>query len=171
MNSKAGQLTLPLLDPFFIKKRFPLDPESSRTLIFLFLTLSPELMLGSGFLVQSEHVYLLFSFKLVWFSSNFFDLHANFFGYWPFLVFRERFLDLREFSSGKPALSAFWQESFLSPELVSCKLHSFLQNMLITVTTAFTLPVYALLITISSALMLSLGAVVATLIRWGLVDI
>jgi hypothetical protein len=45
----------------FIKRRFPLDPESSRTLIVLFLTYSPELTLGSGVLAQSEHVFLLFS--------------------------------------------------------------------------------------------------------------
>jgi hypothetical protein len=30
---------------------------------------------------------LLFSFKLVHFSSNFFDLEANFFSIWPFLDF------------------------------------------------------------------------------------
>ncbi len=69
---------------FFMKRRSPLDPESSRTLIVLFLTFSPELTLGSG---QSEHVFLLFSSKLVQFSSNFFDLGANYFGIWPFLNF------------------------------------------------------------------------------------
>jgi hypothetical protein len=57
------------------------------TLIVLFLTFSPELMLGSGFLAQSERVFLLFSSKLVLFSSNFSDLDNNFFGSWPFLVF------------------------------------------------------------------------------------
>ena len=46
-----------LLNPFLIKRRSPLDPESSRTLIVLFLTYSPELMLGSGFLAQSERVF------------------------------------------------------------------------------------------------------------------
>ncbi len=76
-----------LLDPFFIKRRSPLDPESSRTLIVIFLTFSPELTLGSGFWARSEHVLLLFSSKLVLFSSNFFDLDANFFGNRPFLVF------------------------------------------------------------------------------------
>jgi hypothetical protein len=54
-----------LLEPFYIKRRSSLDPESSRTLIVLFLTFSPELMLGSGVLAQSEHVFLLFSSKLV----------------------------------------------------------------------------------------------------------
>ncbi len=68
--------------------------------ISLLLIFSQELMLGSGFLVQSEHVFLLFSFKLVLFSSNFFDLDANFFGNWPFLIFRERFLGPREFPPG-----------------------------------------------------------------------
>ncbi len=70
-----------------MKTRSPLYPESSRTLIVLFLTYSPELMLGSGVLARSEHVFLLFSSKLVQFSSNFFDLDANFFGIWPFLNF------------------------------------------------------------------------------------
>jgi hypothetical protein len=53
--------------PFFMKRRSPLDPESSRTLIVLFLTYSPELTFGSGVLAQSEHVILLFSIKLVQF--------------------------------------------------------------------------------------------------------
>ena len=75
-----------LLDPFFIKRSSPLDPESSRTLIVLFLTFSPELTLGSGFLVRSERVFLLFSFKLVLFGSNFFDLDDNFFSNRLFLV-------------------------------------------------------------------------------------
>jgi hypothetical protein len=48
---------------------------------------SPELTLGSGFLAQSERVFLLFSSKLVLFSSNFFDLDTNLFGIWPFLNF------------------------------------------------------------------------------------
>ena len=76
-----------LLGPFFMKRRSPLDPESSRTLIVLFLTYSPELTLGSGVLARSERVFLLFSIKLVRFSSNFFDLGANFFGIQPFLDF------------------------------------------------------------------------------------
>jgi hypothetical protein len=44
-------------------------------------------MLGSGILARSEHVFLLFSIKLVQISSDFFDLGANFFGIWPFLDF------------------------------------------------------------------------------------
>ncbi len=70
-----------------MKRRSQLDPESSKTLIVLFLTYSPELMLGSGVLARSEHVFLLFSIELVQFSSNFFDLGANFFGIWPFFDF------------------------------------------------------------------------------------
>jgi hypothetical protein len=73
--------------PFKKKKRSPLDPESSRTLIVLFLTYSPELILGSGVLAQSQRVFLLFSIKLVQFSSNFFNLDANFFDIRPFLDF------------------------------------------------------------------------------------
>jgi hypothetical protein len=74
--------------PFDPPRRAPhLDPESSRTLIVLFLTYSPELKLGSGVLVQSECVLLLFSFKVVQFSSNFFNLDANFFGIQLFLDF------------------------------------------------------------------------------------
>jgi hypothetical protein len=76
-----------LLDPIFMKRRSPLDPELSRTLIVLFLTFSPELKLGSGILVRFEHVFLHFSSKLVQFSSNFFDLDANFFGNRPLFVF------------------------------------------------------------------------------------
>ncbi len=75
-----------------MKRMSPLDPESSRTLIVLFLTYCPELTLGSGVLAQSEHVFLQFSSKLVQFSSNFFDLDANFFGNWPFLDFEKGFL-------------------------------------------------------------------------------
>jgi hypothetical protein len=76
-----------LLDPFFIKRRSPLDPESSRTYIVLFLTFSLELALRSGILVQSERVFLLFSSKVVQFSSKFFNLGTNFFGIPPFLDF------------------------------------------------------------------------------------
>jgi hypothetical protein len=72
---------------FFIKRRSPLDPESSRTQFVLFLTFCQELTLGSGLLVQSEHVFLPFCSKLVLFSSNFFDFDANFFGNRPFLFF------------------------------------------------------------------------------------
>jgi hypothetical protein len=75
-----------------MKRRSPLDPESSGTLIISFFTYSPELTLGSGVLAQSEHVFLLFSSKLVQFSSNFFDLDANFFGIWPFHDFEKGFL-------------------------------------------------------------------------------
>jgi hypothetical protein len=70
-----------------MKRRSPLDPESSRTLIVLFLTYSSELTLGSCALTQSERVLLLFSSKRVQFSSNFFNLDANFFGIQPFLNF------------------------------------------------------------------------------------
>jgi hypothetical protein len=101
-----------LLDPFFMKRRSPLDPESSRTLIVLFFTFSPELTLGSGVLAQSKRVFLLFSSKLVQFSFNFFDLGTNFFSIRPFLIFWERLLDPRVFFSGKLALSAFWWEGF-----------------------------------------------------------
>ncbi len=48
-------------------------------------------MLGSGILAQSEHVFLLFSIELVRFSSNFFNLGANFFGIRPFLIFEKGF--------------------------------------------------------------------------------
>ncbi len=117
-----------LLDPFFMKRRSTLDTESSRTLIVLFLTFSPELMLGSGVLAQSERVFLLFSSKLVQFSSNYFHLYANFFGTQPFLNFWERFCGPREFSSGKLALSTFWQEGFSFPDLALCHLHFFTKN-------------------------------------------
>ncbi len=59
--------------------------------------------------MQSERVILLFGFQLGIFSSNFFDLGANFLDGWLFLFFREWLLSLRDFSSGKLALSTFWQ--------------------------------------------------------------
>jgi hypothetical protein len=59
------------------------------------LAYSPELTLGSGVLAQSERVFLLFSIKLVKFSSNFFDLDTNFFGIWPFLDFFEKGFSIR----------------------------------------------------------------------------
>ncbi len=127
-----------LLDPFFTKRRSPLDPESSRTLIVLFLTYNPELTLGSGILAWSERVFLLFSIKLVQFSSNFFNLGANFFGIRLFLNFWERLLDPRVFSTGKLALSAFWQEGLSFPRLALRNLHLFFLKMHITATTAVT---------------------------------
>jgi hypothetical protein len=113
-------------------------------------------------------VFLIFSFELVLFSSNFFDLGTNFFGNQPFLVFCKRFLSLGELSSrisssGKLALSGFWQESFSFLGSALRELHFFLQKMLITVTTAVTLLVFAVSNVISSALVLLLGAVLATL--------
>jgi hypothetical protein len=134
------------------------------------LTFSPELTLVSGFLVRSELVFLLFSFKLVLFSSNFFNLDANFFGKCPFFVFQEKFLNLRDISSGKLALSAFWQEGFSFPDLALRNLHLYSLKMLIATTTAVTLPIFAVLIAISSDLVTSLRAVVATSIRCGSLD-
>jgi hypothetical protein len=75
--------------------------------------------------VQSEHVFWLFCFKLVLFSSNFLDLDVNFFGNHPFLFFGERFLSLWEFSSRKLALSAFRQESSLYLDLAFPESHLF----------------------------------------------
>jgi hypothetical protein len=65
------------------------------------------------------------------------------------------------------ALFAIWQEGSTFPQLALRNLHLFLQEMLTTTTTAVTLLVFAVLIAISSALIVSLGAVSATLIRWG----
>jgi hypothetical protein len=64
---------------------------------------------------------------LVLFSFDFFNLDATFFDDQSFLIFRENFLGPHEFSSGTSALSAFWQESFSSLELVLHELHLFLQ--------------------------------------------
>ncbi len=72
---------------------------------------------------------------------------------------------LRDLASQAPKCLAL---PFL--ELALCKFHFFLQKMLITATTAVTLPVFAVLIAISSALMLLIGAVLTTLIGWGSVD-
>jgi hypothetical protein len=156
-------------------------------------------------LAQSEHVFLLFSFKLVHFSSNFSDLDANFFDVWDFLIFEKAsgkrvnnklsisktfsykisnikfnniystikttkngLLDLRVFSSRKLALSAFCQEDFSFPRLALRNLHLFLLKMLITTTATVTLPVFAVSIAISSAFVVSLRAILATLIGQGL---
>ena len=70
-----------------MKRTSPLDPESSRTLIVLFLTYSLELLLKSGSTARSERLFLLFSIKFVLLRYNFFDLVANFFGVRPFLDF------------------------------------------------------------------------------------
>jgi hypothetical protein len=78
-----------LLDLFSRKWRSPLDPESSRTLIVLFLTYGPELTLGSGVLAQSERVFLQFNVKLVRFGSNFFDLGSSVLGL--FSIFEKGF--------------------------------------------------------------------------------
>jgi hypothetical protein len=66
------------------------------------------------------------------------------------------------------ALSAFWQEGFSFPILALRNLHLFLIKMLITATTAVTLPVFAVLLATSSAFVVSLKAVLTTLIGWGL---
>jgi hypothetical protein len=100
----------------------------------------------------------------------FFNFGTNFFGNRTFLVFCKRFLNSQEICSGKLALSSFWQVSFSFPGLAFHELHFFLQKMLITATTAVTLPVFAVSIAISSALMLLLGAVLAALIELESVD-
>jgi hypothetical protein len=75
---------------------------------------------------------------------------------------RKTLLGLREFSSGKTALSTFWQEGSSFPQLAlhNCVLLSL--QMLIIVTTTVTLPVFAVLIAISLALVFSLWVVLAT---------
>jgi hypothetical protein len=98
----------------------------------------------------------------VLFSSIFFDFGTILFVIQPFLLFWERFLDLRDFFSGKLALSAFWQEGFLFPGLALCNLYFFLQKMIITTTTAATLLVFAVSIAIPLGLMLLVGAVLTT---------
>jgi hypothetical protein len=75
-----------------------------------------------------------------------------------------------EFSSEKLSLSAYWQEGFSFPGLALCNLHLFSLEMLIIATTAVTLPVFAVSVTISPAHLLLLGAVSATLIGRGLLD-
>ncbi len=145
-------------------------PETSRTLIVLFLTYSSELSLKSGSTVQSERVFLLFSIKLVLFSSNFFDLGANFFGIRPFLDFWERFRDPRVFSCKKWAHSALWREGLSFPRLALRNLHFFLLKMLITATTAVTFLVFVVSFAISSAFVATLRAVLTALIGRGLCD-
>jgi hypothetical protein len=85
-----------------------------------------------------------------------------------FSIFRERLLDSQVFSSGISALSAFLQESLSFLRLMLRNLHFFLLKVLITATTAVTFPVFAVSIAISSAFVVSLRAVLTTLIRQGL---
>jgi hypothetical protein len=132
------------------------------------LTYSPELSPGSGTTAQSERVFLLFSIKLARFSSNFFDLGANFFGIQPFLDFCERYRNRRVFSCKKMALSTFWQEGLSFLRLALYNLHLFRLKRLIIVTTAVTLPVFAVSFAISSAFVALLRAVLMTLIGQGL---
>jgi hypothetical protein len=66
------------------------------------------------------------------------------------------------------ALSAFWREGISFPKLALRNLHLFFLKMLITATTAVTLPVFAVLLAISSAFEVSLRAVLMTLIGRGL---
>jgi hypothetical protein len=57
-------------------------------------------MFGSGFLAQSEYVFLHFSINLVLFNSNFFELGAIFFSNQPFLIFEKGFLVCGNFPPG-----------------------------------------------------------------------
>ncbi len=80
------------------------------------------------------------------------------------------FLGPWEFSSGKSAFSAFWREGFSFRGLALRDLHLFLLKMLITTTTTVTSLVFAVVIAISLALIVSLGDVLATIIGRGSVD-
>jgi hypothetical protein len=82
-------------------------------------------MLGSGFFAQPECVFLLFSFNLVLFSSNSFDLETNFFGSQPFLVFREWFLGLREFIFLKIGTFRFLERKLLVPRISALQIAYF----------------------------------------------
>ncbi len=159
-----------LLDPFFHERMSPLDPESSRTLIVLFLTFNPELTLKSGVLVQSEHVFLLFSSKLVQFSSNFFNLGTNFFGIQPFIIFWEMLLDPRVFSSGKLAFSTFLARRLLISTTSAPQLASFFTKNAHYRDYRCHLTGFAVLIAISLASVVLLWAVLATLIGRGSID-
>jgi hypothetical protein len=84
-----------------------------------------------------------------------------------FLIFVKGFL-IRGYFRPKNRLSAFWQEGFLFLRLALRNLHLFPLKMLISATTAVTLLVFAVSIAISSALVVSLRAVLVTLIGQGL---
>jgi hypothetical protein len=92
---------IPLLDPFFMKRRSPLDPESKLSYFWH----SPEITFGSGILAQSQRIFLLFSIKLVRFSSNFFDLGAN------FLIFEKGLLISGYFSPENWLFSPFGEKA------------------------------------------------------------
>ncbi len=148
-----------LLDPFFMKRRSPLDPESSRTLIVLFLTYSPELMLRSGFLAQSEHVFLLFSSKLVRFSS-----HLAFSQFlrkvsWCAGIFRRNIGSFRLLVR-RPLISEISAPQFASFFTKNAHCRNYGSH----------LSGFCSFVTISSAFVVSLRAVLTTFIGWGLWD-
>ncbi len=76
---------------------------------------------------------------------------------------------MQEFSLGKLALSAFWQEWFLFPELALRKLHFFLTKNVHNRGHHSHLAGFCSF-NLSLALMLVLGAVLVTLIGWDSVD-
>jgi hypothetical protein len=97
--------------------------------------------LDQAFWCNPDVIFLQFNFKLVLFSSNFFDLGANVFEIQTFLVFWERLLRLRECSPRTSELSPFWQEGFAFPGLALHDLHFLLKKLIITAITAINLPV------------------------------
>jgi hypothetical protein len=137
-------------------------------------------------LAKSECVFLLFSSKLEQFSSNFFDLDANFFGNQPrpthvceLVIDMPRYVGyhnaavswstgifLREIGTIHLSARRLLIPGFSAPQIASF----FPKNAHHRDHTTITLPVFAVLIVISSALILSLGAVAATSIGRGSVD-
>jgi hypothetical protein len=127
-------------------------------------------MLRSSFLAQSRCGFLHFSFKLFLLSSNIFDwaLISSISGLFSFS--EKDFLVCRNFLAESQHFLPFGKKASCFQDSRSTTCISFQQRMLITATNAVTLPVFAVLIAISSALMLLLGAVSTTLIGWDSVD-
>jgi hypothetical protein len=63
--------------PFLVKRRFPLDPESRRTLIACFLAIRPMLWLSLGLFARAGRVLAKFSFNLVFLDAKSFELRAK----------------------------------------------------------------------------------------------
>ncbi len=87
-----------------------------------------------------------------------------------FLFLEKVFSVCGNFPLVKSALSVFRQEGFSFPDLALRESHFFLLKMLLNATTAVTLPVFAVLIAISSAFAVLLGAVAVTFIGRASVD-
>jgi hypothetical protein len=107
------------LDPFLMKRRSPLDPVSSNTLIVFCLTISLLLTLLTGFL--SPFRCILDQFRSLFFEfSHLFGLISNFLG----LELHVLLLSPKTFSIATTAVTLpvleFFDCNFISPDNIKC---------------------------------------------------